>query len=126
MVGCEVVGNDASIAFAASQGNFQLNVYMPLIAFKLLESIRLLADVVDSFEKNCVRGIQPNLPVIERNLKNSLMLVTALSPKIGYDRAAQVAKKAHREGITLRESVIALGWLTGEEYDALVDPAKMV
>ena len=126
MVCCEVMGNDAALGFAASQGNFQLNVYMPLIAFKLLESINLLADAADSFDKNCARGIRPNREVIARNLGNSLMLVTALSPRIGYDRAAEVAKHAHKEGLTLRESAAALGYLSGEEYDALVDPAKMV
>ena len=126
MVCCEVMGNDAALGFAASQGNFQLNVYMPLIAYKLLESINLLAAAVESFDKNCARGIRPNREVIARNLGNSLMLVTALSPKIGYDKAAEVAKHAHKEGLTLRESAAALGYLTAEEYDELVDPAKMV
>jgi fumarate hydratase, class II len=126
MVCCQVFGNDAAIGFAASQGNFELNVFKPVLSHNLLQSVRLLADACESFEEHCARGLEPNLAVIERNLASSLMLVTALSPKIGYDNAAKVAKLAHASGKTLREAALELGLLTGEEFDALVRPEKMV
>ncbi|MBI5534039.1 MAG: class II fumarate hydratase [Deltaproteobacteria bacterium] len=126
MVCCQVFGNDAAIGFAASQGNFELNVFKPVLSHNLLQSVRLLGDACESFEEHCARGIEPNLPVIERNLASSLMLVTALNPKIGYDNAAKVAKHAHANGTTLREAAITLGLLTGEEFDTLVRPERMV
>jgi len=126
MVCCQVMGNDAAIGFAASQGNFELNVFKPVLAYDLLQSVRLLGDVCESFERHCARGIEPNLVTIERNLRASLMLVTALTPKIGYDAAAKVAKHAHADGTTLREAALALGLLTGEEFDALVRPEDML
>ncbi|MDR3224771.1 MAG: class II fumarate hydratase [Clostridiales Family XIII bacterium] len=126
MACAQVMGNDATIGFAASQGNFQLNVYMPVIAYNMQQSIRLLADAAASFDKNCARGIKPDKAVIAKHLEASLMLVTALTPKIGYDKAAGIAKRAHTEGATLREMALASGYLTEAEYDELVDPAKMV
>lgn len=121
----QVMGNDLAISIAASQGNFELNVFKPLMIFNLLGSIRLLADGAVSFAERCVDGIQPRLDVIERHLNQSLMLVTALNTEIGYDKACQVAKKAHKEGITLREAALQLGFLTGERFDTVVDPKKM-
>ncbi|MDR2163877.1 MAG: class II fumarate hydratase [Clostridiales Family XIII bacterium] len=121
----QVMGNDVTIGFAASQGNFQLNVYMPVIAYNTQQSIRLLADAMRSFRANCASGIRPAEAVIARHLERSLMLVTALTPKIGYDRAAEIANKAHAECLALREAAIASGLLTGEEYDGLVRPAEM-
>jgi len=126
MVCCQIFGNDATIGFAASQGNFELNVFKPVIAYNLLQTIRLLSDACQSFEEHCARGIEPNHSNIERNVRNSLMLVTALNPTIGYDNAAKVAKRAHATGGSLRDAAIELGLLTGEQFDALVDPAAMV
>ena len=126
MVCCQVFGNAAAISFAGSQGNFELNVFKPVMAYNLLQSVQLLGDACLSFNDNCVEGIEANLEVIERNVKNSLMLVTALNPKIGYDNAGKVAKNAHEKGTTLRESAIEMGLLTGEEFDELVRPEKMV
>jgi fumarate hydratase class II len=126
MVCCQVFGNDATIGFAASQGNFELNVFKPVLCHNLLQSIRLLADACASFEEHCARGIEANLPVIERNVASSLMLVTALSPKLGYDNAAKIAKHALTSGKTLRQAAIDLAMLTGEEFDGLVRPEKMV
>ncbi|MFQ6674182.1 MAG: lyase family protein, partial [Fidelibacterota bacterium] len=126
MVVAQVIGNDTTLTLACASGNFELNVYRPVIAFNLLQSIRLLGDVCDSFNRNGVAGIKPNLERIDTNLKNSLMLVTALTPYIGYDKAAQVAKKAHAENTTLREAVAALGYMTGEEFDERVKPQEMV
>jgi fumarate hydratase class II len=120
------MGNDAAVGFAASSGHFQLNVFMPMLAHNLLESIKLLADACHSFTTNCVVGIEPNHGRIQDNLQRSLMLVTALNPHIGYDKAAEVAKKAFKEHITLRESVVALGYMTGEEFDSAVQPADMI
>ena len=125
MVCCQVLGNDAAIGFAGSQGNFELNVFKPVMAYNLLQSIRLLADACESFEEHCAVGIEPNLPVIEKHVQNSLMLVTALNPKIGYDNAAKVAKHAHKTGGTLREAAVELGFLSGEEFDQLVRPEEM-
>ncbi|MGE0791792.1 MAG: class II fumarate hydratase [Sandaracinaceae bacterium] len=126
MVAAQVMGNDATIGFAASQGNFELNVFKPVIAYNLLQSARLLGDACKSFDEHCARGIEPNLPVIERNLNNSLMNVTALNPVIGYDNAAKIAKKAHKDGTTLKEATLALGLLTAEQFDAAVRPEEMV
>lgn len=125
MVVTQVYGNDAAIAFAASQGSFQLNTYKPVMIHNLLESSRILGDACESFRKNCVEGIEPNLVKIREYLDNSLMLVTALNPHIGYDKAAQIAKKAHKDNSTLKEAAIALDFLTEEEFDRWVNPAKM-
>jgi fumarate hydratase class II len=126
MVAAQVMGNDATIGFAASQGNFELNVFKPVLAYNLLQSVRLLADACESFNKNCVTDIEPDRERITHNLGNSLMLVTALNPKIGYDNAAKIAKHAHETAGTLREAAIELGLLTGEEFDAAVQPAQMI
>lgn len=126
MVCVQVMGNDAAIGFAASQGNFELNVFKPVIIFNLLNSIRLLAGACRSFTDYLVVDIQPNRPNLDYFLTNSLMLVTALNPHIGYDRAAQVAKKAHAEGKTLREACVELGFLSGEEFDQFVRPEQMI
>lgn len=126
MVACQVFGNDASIGFAASQGNFELNVFKPVIIYNFLQSVRLLADAMQSFNDNCAVGIEPNKEVLDANLRNSLMLVTALNPYIGYENAAAIAKKAHKEGTTLKEAALASGLLTEEQYDKYVDPATMI
>ena len=126
MVACQVFGNDAAIGFAASQGNFELNVFKPVIIYNFLQSARLLADTMQSFNDNCAVGIEPNIDVLDNNLKNSLMLVTALNPYIGYENAAAIAKKAHKEGTTLKEAALASGLLTEEQYDQYVDPATMI
>jgi fumarate hydratase class II len=125
MVCAQVIGNDATIAFAGSQGNFELNVYKPVIIHNILESTQLLSDAINSFTKNCVIGIEPNLKKIREHLNNSLMLVTALNQHIGYDKAAAVAKKAYKEDKTLRQAIIELGYLTGEQFDRLVVPENM-
>jgi len=126
MVVARVYGNDAAIAFAASQGNFELNVFKPVLAHCLLESVRLLADACRSFRLRCAEGIEPDRARIDELMRRSLMLVTALAPRIGYDKAAEIAKKAHREGTTLREAAVALGHVTAEEFDRWIDPARMV
>ncbi len=126
MVCTQVMGNDVTITLAGASGNFELNVYRPVIAFNILQSVRLLGDVCDSFTRNAVVGIEPNEERIWHNLHNSLMLVTALNPYIGYDKAAQVAKKAYQENKTLRETVIELGYMSGEEFDRVVKPEKMI
>jgi len=126
MVCAQVMGNDVAISIGAASGNFQLNVFKPLIAYNALQSIQLLGDACVSFDRNCARGLEPNLPEIERKLHTSLMLVTALSPHIGYDKAAKVAKHAHEQGITLREAALALGFVTAEQFDAWVKPEDMV
>ena len=126
MVAVQVMGNDAAIGMAASQGNFQLNVFLPVSAYNFQLSARLLTDVMDSFRTNCVEGITPNVERMEYNLHNSLMLVTCLTPKIGYEAAAKCAKKALAEGTTLKEAVLSLGLLTSEEFDETVRPEKMV
>jgi fumarate hydratase class II len=125
MVAVQVMGNDAAIGFAGSQGNFELNVFKPVIIFNYLHSVELLADVCNSFVEHCVQGIEVNREQVDTYVKNSLMLVTALSPKIGYDNAAKVAHTAHHENISLREAAVNLGLLTGEEFDALVHPEDM-
>jgi len=126
MVAAQVMGNDATVGFAASQGNFQLNVFLPVTAYNFLQSAGLLADVMDSFRLNCMEGLQANRERMGENLHRSLMLVTCLTPKIGYEKAAAAAKLAHSEGITLREAVLRCGYLTEEDYDRTVDPARMV
>jgi fumarate hydratase class II len=126
MVVAHVMGNDAAIGFAASQGNFELNVFKPVIAYNFLQSVRLLADSARSFNDNCAIGIEPDRARIKELVDKSLMLVTALNRKIGYDNAAKIAKTAHKNGSTLRETAIQLGLLTGEEFDAEVKPEQMV
>lgn len=126
MVCAQVMGNDTTIAFSGASGNFELNVFMPVMAFNALQSVRLLGDACRSFRKNCVAGIEPNRNQIEQYLSESLMLVTALNPHIGYDNAAQVAKKAHSEGKTLRQAALELELLTEPEFDQIVDPGKML
>src|SRR6185312_13762605 len=126
MVAVQVMGNDAAIGFAASQGNFELNVFKPVIAYNFLMEVRLIADAAKSFNDHCAIGIEPNRARIKQLVDQSLMLVTALNRKIGYDNAAKIAKNAHKKGTTLRESAIELGLLTGEEFDAEVRPEKMV
>ena len=126
MVCIQVFGNDAAIGMAGSQGNFELNVFKPVIIHNLMHSIRILGDACRSFLEHCVEGLAPNREQIKRHLSNSLMLVTALNPRIGYDKAAKTAKKAHAEGKTLREACLELGFLSGEEFDALVRPEKMI
>ncbi len=125
MVVVQVFGNDTAVAMAGSQGNFQLNVYKPVMAHNVLESIALLGDACRSFEEHCARGIEPNRERIDEHLARNLMVVTALNPHIGYDKGAQIAKKAHADGTTLREAALALGFLTAEEFDAWVDPLAM-
>ena len=122
---CRVFGNETTIAVAASQGHFELNVYKPVIAYAMLQSIRLLADAAISFTDHCVTGIQANEPRIRELMQNSLMLVTALSPAIGYDKAAKIAKAAHANGTTLREEAVRLGFISGKDFDRLVRPERM-
>ncbi|MGG4142699.1 class II fumarate hydratase [Paenibacillus algorifonticola] len=126
MAVCQVIGNDATIAFAASQGNFELNVFKPVIIYNFLQSVALMADGMISFNDNCAVGIEPNEAVIKRNLDQSLMLVTALNPHIGYENAAAIAKNAHKKGLTLKESAIASGLLTSEQFDEFVKPEAMI
>jgi fumarate hydratase, class II len=126
MVVAQVMGNDAAIGFAASQGNFELNVFKPVIAYNFLMEVRLLADAAKSFNDHCALGIEPNRARIKELVDQSLMLVTALNRKIGYDNAAKIAKNAHKKGTTLRESAIELGLLSGEEFDQEVRPEQMV
>ena len=126
MVAVQVMGNDAAVGFAASQGNFELNVFLPVIAYNFLQSARLLADAMDSFNRNCLEGLKADRRRMAEYLERSLMLVTCLTPRVGYERAAEAAKLAHREGLTLREAVLRLGLLSPEEYDQVVVPEKMV
>ncbi|WP_035001346.1 class II fumarate hydratase [Bhargavaea cecembensis] len=126
MVVAQVMGNDATIGFAASQGNFELNVFKPVIAYNFLQSVRLLTDGIISFNDNCAVGIEPNHEKIQELLDNSLMLVTALNPHIGYENAAKIAKTAHAEGSTLKEAAIKSGLLTEEQFDEYVVPSKMI
>jgi fumarate hydratase, class II len=126
MVCVQVLGNDAAIGIAGSQGNFELNVFKPLMIHNLLHSVHLLADACRSFADHCVSGIQPNREQIARHVSSSLMLVTALTPRIGYDKAAQVAKRAHHDGTTLREAALALGYLDAETFDRTVRPEEMI
>ena len=126
MVCTQVMGNDVTISLAGASGNFELNVYRPVLAYNILESIKLIADACISFSENAVTGIEPNRERIDQNLYNSLMLVTVLNPHIGYDKAAEAAKKAFKENLTLKESIIALGFMNGDEFDLLVKPENMI
>ena len=126
MVAVQVMGNDAAVGIAASQGNFELNVFKPVIAYNVLQSIRLLADTMRSFDTNCAVGIEPIRDNIDRFLNDSLMLVTALNPHIGYENAATIAKTAHKNGTTLKEEAVALGFMSSEEFDKNVQPEEMI
>ncbi|MFL3014724.1 MAG: class II fumarate hydratase [Candidatus Neomarinimicrobiota bacterium] len=126
MLCTQIMGNDTTITIAGSSGNFELNVYRPVIAYNILQSIRLLSDGCDSFRKNAVDGIEANLERINHNLYNSLMLVTALNPHIGYDKASEVAKKAYKENTTLRDAIEKLGYMTADDFDRLVKPEDMI
>ena len=126
MVCAQVIGNDVSVAFGGAQGHFELNVFKPLMANNLLQSARLLADAVTSFDIHCAQGIEPNRNVIQKLVDNSLMLVTALNTKIGYYKAAEIAQKAHEENTTLRDAAIATGYISGEEFDQWVHPEDMI
>jgi len=125
MVAVQVMGNDAAIGFAGSQGNFELNVFKPVIIYNFLHSVRLLSDACHSFTEHCAKGIEVNQPQIDEYVRTSLMLVTALSPVVGYDKAAKIAHTAHHEGSSLREAALKLGFLTAEEFDAQVKPEQM-
>jgi len=125
MVAVQVMGNDAAIGFAASQGNFELNVFKPVIIYNFLQSVQLLSDGIVSFHDNCAVGIEANIPVIEKYVKDSLMLVTALNPHIGYENAAKIAKLAHKEGLTLKEAALQLELLTEDQFDQYVKPEEM-
>ena len=126
MAAVQVMGNDSAIGFAASQGNFQLNVFMPVIAYNFLQSVNLIAETFTFFTRKCLEGIRPNTQKMSENLSKSLMLVTALNPHTGYDKAALIAKNAHEKNITLKESAVSLGILTAEEYDRYIKPQDMV
>ncbi len=126
MVCAQVMGNDMTVAIGGSNGHFELNVFKPVIASNVLESARLLGDACVSFTDNCAAGIEANLPMVKKHLDNSLMLVTALNTKIGYYKAAEIAKYAHKNGTTLKEAAVGLGHVTSEEYDLYVDPSKMI
>ena len=126
MVCAQVMGNDMTVSVAGSNGHFELNVFKPVIASNVLQSARLIGDACVSFTDNCATGIQANLPVLKQHLDNSLMLVTALNTKIGYYKAAEIAKYAHKNGTTLKEAAVGLGHVTSEEYDLYVDPSKMI
>ena len=126
MVAVQVMANDVAVGLAASQGNFELNVFMPVLADNFIRSAHLLSDAMDSFRLRCVEGLRPNEARMEENLHRSLMLVTALTPRIGYENAARAAHRALREGITLRDACLALGLLGEEELDELLDPERMV
>jgi fumarate hydratase class II len=126
MVAAQVMGNDVAISIGGSNGHFELNVFKPMMIANFLQSARLLGDAAVSFNDNCAIGIEPNTPFIKQHLENSLMLVTALNPYIGYENAAAIAKKAHKEGTSLREAAIGLGLLTNEQFDAWVKPEDMI
>jgi fumarate hydratase class II len=126
MVCCQVMGNDVAVNMGGALGNFELNVMKPLIIHNFLQSVRLLADAMASFNEHCAVGIEANVERIDALTHNSLMLVTALNPHIGYDKAAEIAKKAHREGTTLKAAAIATGYVTAEQFDAWVMPERMV
>jgi fumarate hydratase class II len=125
MLCCQVFGNDVAITVGGASGNFELNVYKPLIAHNFLQSARLLGDGMRSFDHHCAQGIEPNLGRISELMERSLMLVTALAPHIGYDRAAQIAKKAQHEGTTLKEAALALGFVSAEQFDQWIVPLEM-
>ena len=126
MVAVQVMGNDAAIGMAGSQGNFELNVFKPVIIYNLLQSIRLLSDVAKNFLDKCLKDIKPNTQQIKHLLNNSLMLATALNPVIGYDKASKIVQKAYREGLSLKEAALKLGFLTEKQFDEIVDPRKMI
>ena len=126
MVAAQVMGNNATMSFAGSQGHLELNVFKPLLAYAMLQSIRLLNDVSESFTDNCIVGIEANRARIKEHLDRSLMLVTALAPHIGYDKASQIAKAAHKHGTTLREEAVKLGAISEADFDLLVRPDDMV
>jgi fumarate hydratase class II len=126
MVCAQVIGNHTTITFAGSQGQFQLNTFKPVIAYNILQSIRLLADAIESFTKHCLSGITPNHEQIDKHVRESLMLVTALAPEIGYDKAANIAKAAADNKTNLRDEAIASGWVSAETYDKLINPKKMI
>jgi fumarate hydratase class II len=126
MVCAQVMGNDVAVGIGGSNGHFELNVFKPLIAANVLQSARLIGDACVSFTLKCADGIEPNEPVLKQHLENSLMLVTALNPHIGYENAAKIAKKAHKENKTLREAAIELGLLNSDQFDQWVKPADMV
>ena len=126
MVAVQVMANDVAVGMAASQGNFELNVFMPVCIYNFLQSVRLLADGIRSFNDHCVSGITANREKMNHNLHNSLMLVTALNPYIGYDNAAKTAKLAHKENISLKEACVRLGFLTPERFDEVFHPEQMV
>ena len=126
MVCAQVIGNDVAVSVAGSNGHFELNVFKPVMAKNVLESARLIGDACQSFTENCVAGIRANEPVVKKHLENSLMLVTALNTKIGYYKAAEIAKYAHKNGTTLKEAAITLGYVSEADYDAIVDPSKMI
>ncbi|MBS0317787.1 MAG: class II fumarate hydratase, partial [Proteobacteria bacterium] len=126
MLCCQVFGNDVAINMGGASGNFELNVFRPMVAHDFLQSVRLLADGMKSFNDHCAVGIEPNRERIAELVQRSLMLVTALNPHIGYDKSAQIAKKAHKEGTSLREAALALGFVTAEQFDAWVQPGQMV
>lgn len=126
MVCAQVIGNDTAVAVGGAMGHFELNVFKPLIVFNVLNSIRLLSDACESFTDHCVEGTQANRMQIKKHLENSLMLVTALNPHIGYDKAAQIAKTAHKNGTTLKEEAVKLGFLTAAQFDQYVRPETMI
>ncbi|PGS46439.1 class II fumarate hydratase [Bacillus sp. AFS041924] len=126
MVVTQIIGNDMTIGFAASQGNFELNVFKPVIIYNFLQSVRLLSDAITSFNDHCAKGIEANIEVIEQNLNRSLMLVTALNPYIGYEKAATIAKLAYKDGTTLKEAALKTGFLSEEEFDRIVRPENMI
>ena len=126
MVVVQVMGNDAAVSFAASQGNFELNVFMPVIAYNFLQSVRLMAESINSFNENCVKGIKANAEKMKNNLYNSLMLATALNPYIGYENAAKTVKLAFKENSSLKDACVKLGFLTSERFDEVFHPEKMI
>ncbi|NHB13945.1 class II fumarate hydratase, partial [Helicobacter pylori] len=126
MVAVQVMGNDTAIGIAASQGNFELNVFKPVIIYNFLQSLRLLSDSMESFNIHCASGIEPNREKIDYYLHHSLMLVTALNPHVGYENAAKIAKNAHKKGISLKESALELKLLSAEDFDKFVVPEKMI
>ncbi|MOA18399.1 Fumarate hydratase class II [compost metagenome] len=126
MLACQVLGNDVTVTFAASQGHLQLNVFKPVIVHNLLQSIRLLGDGCRNFNQHCIAGMEPDAARMAEHLERGLMLVTALNPHIGYDKAAQIAKKAYAENTSLRQAALALGFLSNEEFDNWVRPEQML
>ncbi len=125
MVAAQVIGNDMAVAVGGATGHFELNVFKPVIVFNVLNSLRLIADSCESFVDHCVDGIEANTAMIKKHVDNSLMLVTALNPVIGYDNAAKIAKAAHKNGTTLKEEAVKLGLITAEKFDQVVQPEKM-